>query len=228
MDAQYVRDQIVRTDDAFVVIRADTPKLVHAACRLRYQVYCLERGFEPGNNGVETDDFDSKAHHVLLIHRDSGEPIGTSRVIPASSPGGFADLPMTSVCAPGLLQNLPTRTTGEISRFAVSKQRRMSCRAGTMVRLGLMQGILRLSRELGLTHWCAIMEPMLLRLLQMSSIYFQPIGPLVEYHGLRQPAFLEIDAVLDRARFERPDAWNYVTLDGQLWQPDAGPTRLAA
>ena len=104
----------------------------------------------------------------------------------------------------------------------------MSCRAGTMVRLGLMQGILRLSRELGLTHWCAIMEPMLLRLLQMSSIYFQPIGPLVEYHGLRQPAFLEIDAVLDRARFERPDAWNYVTLDGQLWQPDAGPTRLAA
>jgi N-acyl-L-homoserine lactone synthetase len=228
MDAQCVREQDLRTVDTFMVIPADTPKLVQAACRLRYQVYCLERGFEPGNNGIETDEFDSRAHHVLLIHRDSGEPIGTSRVIPATSGGGFDDLPMTSACAPGLLRNLPIRTTGEISRFAVSKRRRMSCRAGALIRLGLMQGILRLSRELGLTHWCAIMEPTLLRLLKMSSIYFLPLGPLVEYHGLRQPAFLDIDAVLDRARFERPEAWNYVTLGGTLWRRNAVPTRLAA
>ncbi len=227
MDAQSLREQILRTDDAFEVVFADTPKLVHAACRLRYQVYCLERGFEPGGNGVETDDFDSRARHVLLVHRESGELIGTSRVIPVSSSAGLHDFPMASVCAPELLRDLPARTTGEISRFAVSKQRRMSCRAGAMVRLGLMQGILRLSRELGLTHWCAIMEPTLFRLLQMSSIYFLPLGPLVEYHGLRQPAFLDIDAALDRARFEQPDAWNYVTLDGELWRRDPVPTRLA-
>lgn len=228
MGLQRLREQILHTDNTFSVVLADTKELVEAACRLRYQVYCLERGFEPGNNGVETDEFDGRARHVLLVHRASGEPIGTARVIPATPTAGLRGLPMTAVCAPGLMRNLPATTTGEISRFAVSKLRRMSCQAGAMVRLGLMQGILRLSRELGLTHWCAIMEPSLLRLLQMSSIRFSPVGPLVEYHGLRQPAYLNIDAVLDRARSEQPDAWNYVTLGGALWRPDLVPARLAA
>ncbi|HVC61181.1 MAG TPA: GNAT family N-acyltransferase [Acetobacteraceae bacterium] len=228
MELQSLREQILHTDNAFSVVLADSRKQVEAACRLRYQVYCLERGFEPGRDGVETDQFDSRARHVLLVHRASGEPIGTVRVIPSSFADGLHDLPMTAVCAPGLLRNLPALTTGEISRFAVSKQRRMTCQAGAMVRLGLMRGILRLSHEMGLTHWCAIMEPTLIRLLQMSSIHFSPLGPLVEYHGLRQPACLNIAAVLDLARFERPDAWNYVTLGGTLSQRDQVPARLAA
>jgi len=201
------------------VLIADTPDLLEEVFRLRYQVYCIERGFEPGCGGKELDEFDSQARHVLLVHRASGEPIGTVRVIPSCLTGGVNGLPMAAVCPAGILQGLPAWTTGEISRFAVSKQRRLSCRAGAMVRLGLMQGTLRLSRELGLTHWCAIMEPMLLRLLQTTAIHFSPLGSPVEYHGLRQPACLDIDTVLDRARVEQREGWDYVTLGGALWQP---------
>jgi len=86
-----------------------------------------------------------------------------------------------------------------------------------MVRLGLMQGILRLSSELGLTHWCAVMEPVLLRLLQMNAIYFAPLGSLVEHHGYRQPAYAHSGTVLERIRSESRDVWDYITMDGTLW-----------
>lgn len=209
------------------VVIADTPELVSECLRLRYQVYCLEKGFEPGCNGLETDIFDEHARHVLLIHRASGEPIGTVRVISPSDVIRRDDFPMAQACPSGLLNDLPVRTTGEISRFAVSKQRRVSCGASKMIRLGLMQGVLRLSVDLGLTHWCAIMEPILLRLLQRNAIHFAPLGPLVEYHGMRQPSYADIGRVLSRTRHEQSDNWDYVTIGGSLWR-DSARTPTAA
>jgi N-acyl amino acid synthase of PEP-CTERM/exosortase system len=85
-----------------------------------------------------------------------------------------------------------------------------------MVRLGLIHGIVRLSHEMGLTHWCAIMEPALLRLLQMNAIRFNPLGPTVEYHGIRQPTYGHIKTVLNRIRCEQCDVWNYITWGGLL------------
>ena len=32
----------------------------------------------------------------------------------------------------------------------------------------------------------------------MDSIHFEKIGPLVSYHGIRQPAFGEIEVVLEK------------------------------
>ena len=177
---------------------------------------------------MELDEFDSDARHVLLIHRASGEAVGTVRVIPSSATSGVRGLPMTAVCAPSVTRDLPPRTTGEISRFALSKQRRMSCRAGSMARLGLMQGIVRLSGELGLTDWCAIMEPMLLRLLRMNAIYFAPLGPLVEYHGQRQPSCGNIASVLAQMWAQQWDVWNYVTLGGTLWRAPVLADRMVA
>jgi N-acyl-L-homoserine lactone synthetase len=227
MGTQTCRKQVTAVADECVVVVANTPELREEVFRLRYQVYCVERAFEPGCDGKEFDEFDSRAGHVLLVHRASGDPIGTVRVIPPSPTAGLRGLPMSSICAPGLLRHLPPLTTGEISRFAVSKQRRLSCQAGAMVRLGLMQGVLRLSVELGLTDWCAIMEPTLLRLQRMNAIYFSPLGPLVEHHGLRQPSCGNIDNVLHRIRSEQPDVWDYLTLGGTLRRPQV-PVRLVA
>ena len=210
------RGHIAQVEDECDVIVANTPELITECLRLRYQVYCLEKGYEPGINGLETDVFDENARHVLLIHRASGEALGTVRVIAPSNTNGLNSLPMTAHCAPGLLSSLPPLTTGEISRFAISKRRRMTCGAGTLIRHGLMQGILRVSRELGLTHWCAVMEPMLLRLQKRSAIYFEELGPLIEYHGTRQPSFGHIEKVLSGIKFGQWDVWNYVTLGGTL------------
>jgi N-acyl-L-homoserine lactone synthetase len=211
-------DEALQVEDECTVVIANTPELISECLRLRYQVYCVEKGFEPGRNGIETDPFDKQARHVLLIHRASGEPIGTVRVIPPTREICINDFPMARAGTSGLLDDMPPLTTGEISRFAVSKHRRLRCGAGTMVRLGLMQGVLRVSVDLGLTHWCAIMEPMLLRLLQRNAIHFVPLGPLVEYHGMRQPSFAEIGRVLSRTQYEQWRNWEYVTAGGTLWR----------
>ena len=143
MDELKLRDDVERASKAFSVVIANTAKLREEAYRLRYQVYCLERGYEPGDNGIEADEFDEQASHVLLVHNDSDTVVGTVRIVPPDLSSSRV-FPMMKVCRPELMRNLPARTTGEISRFAISKLRRMGCRETTMVRLGLMHGILRL------------------------------------------------------------------------------------
>lgn len=209
------------------VVMANSNALLDEVFRLRYQVYCVEKGYERGHAGRERDAFDARARHALLIHRQSGQPVGTVRVVPPVPQAGLGSLPMADVCDSKLMHHLPARTTGEISRFAISKKRRFSCHAGTMVRLGLMQGIVRASSELGLTNWCAIMEPVLLRLLQVSAIHFRPMGSPIEHHGLRQPSYAGIGEVLDRIRAEQPKTWRYITLGGQLWYPSQSTLLVA-
>lgn len=155
------------------------------------------------------------------------------------------------------LRALPRSTTAEISRFAVSKtfKRRIAESSNTAgvsdratyqdapdshdlrrllphITLGLFAGIVRMSADHGMTHWYAIMEPTLLRLLTRFGIRFQSIGPLVDYHGKRQPTIGVIDEVLAGIHRERPDVWEIITDRGRVWPaPDAGediPARVAA
>ena len=74
----------------------------------------------------------------------------------------------------------------------------------------------RLSAEHGVTHWCAVMEPTLLRMLAGMAIRFKPIGVAVEYHGLRQPCICSIAEILQDVKHERPAFWEVLTCGGIL------------
>lgn len=201
----------------YAVHVADTVELVREAYKLRHQVYCLERGYEPGDGGLETDAFDPHSQHAVVSERDSGTVVGTIRLI-LPVPGVRRSLPAQQVCAAGMLDALPLRTTAEVSRFAVSKERRGSdAMADSLLRLGLVQGAVRMSRDLGVTHWCAVMERSLLRLLRSTAIHFSPVGPCVEYHGLRQPAVANLGAMLARMERDQPQLWEFITGSGQYW-----------
>jgi N-acyl-L-homoserine lactone synthetase len=208
---------IAAVRDQFDITVADSPALRRDAFQLRHQVYCLERGYEPGLGDIETDAFDSQARHVLLRHRATGEVLGTVRIVLAVPNVGYESFPMQQACAPGLLKHLPLAGTGEISRFAISKDRRhVAGPAAALMRLGLVQGLVRVSRDEGITHWCAVMERTLLRLLQSSGIHFEPLGPLIEYHGIRQPAACHLGSMLARMQREQPLIWSLLTQDGTL------------
>ena len=43
------------------------------------------------------------------------------------------------------------------------------------------------------------------------AIRFRPVGPLVEYHGPRQPCYCVIADVLNAVRRERPAFWSVLT-----------------
>jgi N-acyl amino acid synthase of PEP-CTERM/exosortase system len=225
----------------FEVIHAENAEQIRECFRLRYQVYCLENPFEdplqnPGS--LETDEFDSAAMHSLLRHRESGEIVGTVRLlIPREGQEGMG-LPMRQICRHQLMSResrlLPWAGTAEISRFAVSKTMRRRAGDGTVVgnfetsdddprrripdtSLGLMQAVVAMAAKSGMTHVCAVMDPMLLRMLRRLGMIMPSIGPEVEHHGRRQPCYAHLATGLARVWMQRPDVWELLTSNGKYW-----------
>lgn len=220
----------------FAVVSANTFGLQDQAFRLRYQVYCIENNFENPNDyplEKETDEFDDRSVHSVIIDRLSRTVTGTVRIILPDPDVIENSFPIQRVCYHPLLQCnrlLHTARAAEISRFAISKD---FCRRAADYHpfqnsrdesrltlpnftLGLINGIVRMSAEHGISEWFAVMEPTLLRLLARFGIYFSPIGPLVDYHGMRQPCHAVIEVLLERVRKERPDVWGIITDKGKL------------
>jgi N-acyl-L-homoserine lactone synthetase len=205
----------------FAIQTAATPELLGAALALRHQAYCVENpGFEDPEahgDGRETDEFDCRSRHALLRRRDDGCAIGTVRIVLPKSIDD-PDLPVQRISSHPAFKDrarLPPRSSGEISRFTLPK-RTARTPGQVLPRLGLFRGVVLLSAEAGLTHWSAMMEPALLRLLAAGGIRFEPIGPLVRHHGLRQPCLASIRAVLLGIRAEQPEVYDVITDGGRL------------
>ena len=66
----------------------------------------------------------------------------------------------------------------------------------------------------GITHWVAEMEPALIRMLARLGMHWNPLGPIIEFHGKRQPCYTVLDAMLQRMLKERPDIWQVFTDGG--------------
>jgi len=221
----------------FEAVFAETDEQRRAAFRLRYDVYCVENPFEdPKQNphGMETDAYDAASLHSLLVRRTTREVVGTVRLILPSQ----GELPIRKICHNQLILQdnpiLPQAKTAEISRFAISKKLRRRATDESIVgglttgaddlrrqipntSLGLMQAIVAMAARGGITHLCAVMEPTLLRMLGRLGIHFKRLGPKVEYHGVRQPCYCDLDELLSRIWVERPDVWDVITREGRLW-----------
>jgi N-acyl amino acid synthase of PEP-CTERM/exosortase system len=216
---------------------ADDPASIQRAFEARYQVYCVENSFEHSSEdcgGLETDEFDSHSRHSVLIHRPTGETIGTVRLIlPIDGQlDSFSMRCIVSMCK----DNMPflPGSVAEVSRFSISKLRRQGTlgnpssdrtlhdmaaamrRSEPLLSLGLIQGLVRMSALHRITHWCAIMEPKMLRMLAAMGIYFKPVGNLLEYHGLRQICYCEIAEILRTVKLKRPTFWEVITDGGSL------------
>ena len=225
----------------FDVVLAQTAAQRQECFRLRYEVYCVENGYEdPAANpgGMETDAFDEQALHALLVHRQSRHTVGTVRLILPQHSEKDINLPIGNVCNHELFLRdgkiLPWAQTAEISRFAVSKNFRKRVGdappVGTIsaspdiprrqiynTSLGLMQAIVSMAKSRNITHVCAVMEPFLLRMLRKLGIYFIPLGPPVHYHGIRQPCYSDLDELLARVWVEKPEVWELITKEGSVW-----------
>jgi N-acyl amino acid synthase of PEP-CTERM/exosortase system len=233
-------DLLERFNHYFETALADTPALLQQAHTIRFHVYCLETQFEDATafpDGLERDAFDSHSVHGLLIHRASAQAMGTVRLVLP-----LADAPQTSFAVqavsahPALRDGtaFPLPSTAEVSRFCISRSFRRRAtdtlyaepnaesdssfdrRSGPLVRLGLIQALVRMSARYGITHWCAVMEPTLLRMLDGMAIRFSPIGPLVEHHGLRQPCSCNVAEVLRAVKQEHRSFWEVLTCGGTI------------
>lgn len=206
------RDEQKALQTAITVEVAKTTESIREAQALRHQVYYLERKFLTADPGIkiDQDQFDRTAQHILVRRASTREVIATSRVVRSQATVNGSALPMHRYCCPTLLSGLPMQSMGEISRFAISKQARDAATSGPIVRLALFRGILQASHAIGLTHWCALMEPSLIRLLSATGIQFTPLGPLVEASGQRQPCVADISQAVLRGRASHPQFYEAV------------------
>jgi len=200
----------------------------YEAHRLRYDVYCEERGYEdPARfpDGLEMDDYDGNSVHALVRHRFSSLVAGVVRLVFTDQSAPEKPLPIEHYCGDSfdrsVLDRFDFSRTGiaEVSRFAVSNRfinrigmpapdHQSGKQPGQIhiqddpsqyfphISLGLIASLFVASAHHRITHWYAIMEPSLSRLLGRSGIEFTSIGPIVDYHGRRQPMIASVNDLL--------------------------------
>lgn len=214
-----------------IVVPANSEELLDRVFKLRFQVYCLERGFEdPAGHpdGRERDCDDRRSLHFLVLDRATGDAAGTVRLILPQIGNDLPVLKLTGTRNPRPC--FPLATTAEVSRFAVARAFRRplaeSWRLGStrraalpLITFGLIQAIVMMSSLGGITHIVAMMEPALLRLLRRMSIEFHPAGGLVEHHGLRQPGWAAMGHVAERVKACHRDLWEIATDAGRRLPP---------
>ena len=191
---------------------------------LRYQVYCVERGFlsqENYPNGEESDSYDAAAVHFAAVDQN-GKVLGSVRLVRHMPGIGF---PFENYCRDTSLGacGLPVEDAMEISRLVVSKtllrrsedrdsdfidatgsgrlaptriERRSRPRCEWIV-LGLYKAMYQYCLEAGVTHWYAAMERSLVRLLKRYGVIFFPIGPEADYFGQVTPYCVSLSSLRD-------------------------------
>ncbi|GGC73051.1 PEP-CTERM/exosortase system-associated acyltransferase [Marinobacter halophilus] len=201
----------------------------------------------------EHDAFDPRSAHALIRHRITRDSVAAVRLVMAGDHPEQAEFPMEGPCIHRMDQRAQSafaaarrEQVAEISRMAVSREfrRRLNedqsssgssdfvCysdsengkRAMPYISLGLFSAILQMSVRHGITHWMAVMEPAQLRLLKRFGVEFDHVGPVMEYHGRRRPAFTEAASLIEGIRKRRPDVWSLITDAGRYLpaKPDIG------
>jgi N-acyl amino acid synthase of PEP-CTERM/exosortase system len=194
--------------------------------RVRYQVYCQEFGYEPSANfpdGKETDGFDHRSRHCLVVHKPSGHSAGCVRLVHPDPDDRDSLLPFEQNCGDSLDReklarlDLPRSTVCEISRLAVSRTFRGRAgedaskygavsglkfteserRVFPYIAVSLYLAATVLTELTGRRNVFAMMEPFLPRLLNRVGIHFQQVGPVIDYHGQRAPYFITTDSALE-------------------------------
>jgi N-acyl amino acid synthase of PEP-CTERM/exosortase system len=233
----------------FQNVPVDTDELKQEVYKLRYQVYCLETGFEDPNDfpdRLERDAYDERSEHYLIRHKSSNEFAATTRLIlpDLNSPHGI--FPIEEHCKiekRDLIDEIDPAQIGEVSRFCVSKNfKRRKGEPGTLagiptftptpsfsederrsfplITLGLITCLMKISLKHGIFYWYAVMEPALIRFLSQLGINFTAIGPAVDYHGLRRPCFIKVDDLLASVKEKNIPLWEMLTNRGNFWNDE--------
>lgn len=212
----------------FEIVYANTSHLLYEAHSLRHQIYCWERGLEePTPNGTERDQYDKRSQHCLIRHRDSDEFVGVVRLIMPNSQDLTERFPVEDHCQKAvnwssINPKLPSRRRlGEVSRFSLSRnlERLAEGHEGTTLSrsrlqhntlVGLIAAVIGLTCQSGITHFYAMMEPALVKLLARFGVPCHSIGQVVEYRGQRVPTLGSIPDITSSICSDHPDTWKIV------------------
>ncbi len=202
-------------DFKFVV--ATTPELLEGVFRLRYQVYVDEFGFEHAGDhpdGKEIDEWDPFSIHMAALNPE-GDVIGTIRLV-LNSTAGLPTLnavaPFYRDRNPqsrhiGEVSRLAVRSFRRRVEDGFRGVKELASPKGSYVFhqakegefpsqdrrrqfavvLGLFKIMYHVSKRIDLKDWYMMAEKRLWYLLKRYHIRFKPVGPEMDYHGVRIP-----------------------------------------
>jgi len=146
-------------------LSAESREDLEKVWRLRYQVYCVELGFEPTNkSGLERDIYDEYAIKLLAVD-ENDRALGSIRFV-YNSPRGFpmdADFSVTDYLkANGISKAL------EVGRFVIHKD--VDRDARMMVAFGLFKCLYDYCCETGINDVFAVTHPKALKKYRMPGV----------------------------------------------------------
>ncbi len=247
LDAIRQQEFLSAYSKAFSLFRADTDAWKEHVFRLRYDVYCDENLFinpDSHPDKFETDSYDDRAEHYILLHRATAKVVGTLRLVLPNDEQPSQSFSVQEVCDHRLLkQDSRLLTIAEISRFCMAKSFRKRELDGCllpayydqdmietkkngrvqMIRrripyapLGLLAGAFESALNARITDCVWMVEPRQLWSLKKIGLNYRVLGPHIDHHGGLQPVIFNIKNVLDSMHRQRPHCWDIVSDEGRL------------
>jgi len=236
----------------FEIIPATSPRLLDEVFKIRFDVLCLDKVVETFEKnkypqGLEMDEFDERSQHYLVYHKESDTYAATVRLIYSGGNKELTTFPVIQAAGNKFdiksLSAMPTGEIAEISRLLIRKEFRTRLKKDVFTEgtyedykklarekrlvthpiIGLLTAIMRMSSQNGIKYWFAGMEPSLDKRLRQLGLHLSPLGPMMNFHGMRRPYLGVIDDVINALYFNNRDIWSFITEQGKLWSP---PRRL--
>ncbi|QSA95686.1 PEP-CTERM/exosortase system-associated acyltransferase [Methylococcus sp. EFPC2] len=181
-------------ENGYDIVLADTPESKRIHFKLRYDVYCLEKGYEEAKKFVdqlEVDEYDDTSAHFLIRCRATQSWIGTYRIVF----NRFNELPL-SKHASIYPEHIPTHggISAEFSRLAILRRFQVP-KNGAITDAQfechiLMKAIhsgISYSRQKGAMDVVFFCQRSLGRVVDKLGLVVKQIGPKSQYRGSRYP-----------------------------------------
>ena len=195
-------------DDDFRVCFADTPFGVALHQRIRYQVFCLDRGFEDPNTfstAQETDAWDDHSAHFIVQNKHTGQWVAATRLV---LPKRGRPLPVDSLDVFHRHRlDKPDLPVGEVSRFCIIGGKghagiddrhqiepnsleawgigAIEKRQQFEITLGMIRSLIVFALKHDVVHCVMLITDAFARLLRKLGVSLRQVGPVTEHRGMR-------------------------------------------
>ena len=192
-------------DSRYEVYLADTEESRKLHHQVRYQVFCVERGFEDPEkfpDYLERDAWDQNSHHFVVKDRETGSGVGAMRIVLPTA----GQLPVEQLNCITEEPEIVTKNTpmAEVSRICMVRDSNFNglelpLQAVTPsdqleVLLGLIRAVIRYSWDNDIPYQYMLVQRSFARMLKRLGVAFTQLGEGIEHRGLRVPYLIDMDA----------------------------------
>lgn len=176
-------------DNNYDVVLCDTHESKCINYRIRYQVYCLERGYEHADNYpelMESDYYDDFSVHFIVRDHNTNSWIGACRMVIHS----FDKLPLFKHCSienHSLYKKL--LGTSEISRLSLLSLPRLGSHKVSGI---ILNTLINYCQNHGIQHCFSLHSRSMARMLKFLKIDALAISQECDFRGLRRVYYHKI------------------------------------